>query len=200
MRLGLGFLQLVLTVGGFAMTLGLSGLRVTAMYLCAEEYGRQNPGGMRRAIESCLKTGALISSLAGLLLFFLSDAAAAHWIGDVRASGALRLLGIFLPVNCLCAILSGFFTACDRVRELVRVETVERVAGLLLTGGAASRRRGAGRGRGLLRDGAGKFAGMPRQHALSAAYAPKDVCAGSCSREPAPACAHVWQSSACRWR
>lgn len=52
-------------------------------------------------------------------------------------------------------------------------------------GGAASRRRGAGRGRGLLRDGAGKFAGMPRQHALSAAYAPKDVCAGSCSREPA---------------
>ena len=121
---GLGLLQLVLTVGGFAMTLGLSGLRVTAMYLCAEEYGRQNPGGMRRAIESCLKTGALISSLAGLLLFFLSETAAAHWIGDVRASGALRLLGIFLPVNCLCAILSGFFTACDRVRELVRVETV----------------------------------------------------------------------------
>ena len=139
---GLGLLQLVLTVGGFAMTLGLSGLRVTAMYLCAEEYGRQNPGGMRRAIESCLKTGALISSLAGLLLFFLSDAAAAHWIGDVRASGALRLLGIFLPVNCLCAILSGFFTACDRVRELVRVETVERVAGLMLT--AVLLRVGAG--------------------------------------------------------
>ena len=37
---GLGLLQLVLTVGGFAMTLGLAGLRVTAMYLCAEEYGK----------------------------------------------------------------------------------------------------------------------------------------------------------------
>ena len=31
--------------------------------------------------------------MAWMLLFFLSDAAAAHWIGDVRASGALRLLG-----------------------------------------------------------------------------------------------------------
>ena len=43
---GLGLLQLVLTVGGFAMTLGLAGLRVTAMYLCAEEYGKGSLSGM----------------------------------------------------------------------------------------------------------------------------------------------------------
>ena len=130
---GLGLLQLVLSVGGFAMTLGLSGLRVTAMYLCAEEYGKRNPGGMRCAIESCLKAGMVISSLAGFGLLVLSNYAAAHWIGDVRAASALRLLALFLPANCLCAILSGFFTACDRVRELARVETAERLAGLGLT-------------------------------------------------------------------
>ena len=52
---------------------------------------------------------------------------------DVYKRQALRLLAVFLPVNCLCAILSGFFTACDRVRELAKVETVERLAGLALT-------------------------------------------------------------------
>ena len=130
---GLGLLQLVLTVGGFAMTLGLAGLRVTAMYLCAEEYGKGSLGGMCSAIRCCLRTGSVISALVGLGLFFLSDYAAKTWIGDSRAAGALRLLAVFLPVNCLCAILSGFFTACDRVRELAKVETIERLAGLALT-------------------------------------------------------------------
>ena len=130
---GLGLMQLVLSVGGFAMTLGLSGLRVTAMYLCAEEYGARNPDGMRRAIMCCLKAGAGISALVGLGLFFLSDFAAEVWIGDARAADALRLVALFLPANCLCAILSGFFTACDRVRELAKIETAERLAGLALT-------------------------------------------------------------------
>ena len=36
---GVGLLQLVLTVETAAITFGLSGARVAAMYLCAEEYG-----------------------------------------------------------------------------------------------------------------------------------------------------------------
>ena len=130
---GLGLLQLIFTVGGFAMTLGLSGLRVTAMYLCAEEYGKGSVLGVRRAILLCLKVGAVISSVVGAAFFLLSDLAAARWIGDIRAASSLRILATFLPVSCLCAILSGFFTACDRVKELAKVETVERLAGLLLT-------------------------------------------------------------------
>ena len=130
---GLGLLQLIFTVGGFAMTLGLSGLRVTAMYLCASEYGKGSVPGVRRAIGLCLKVGAVISGIVGAAFFLLSGFAAERWIGDIRAASALRILAVFLPVNCLCAILSGFFTACDRVKELAKVETVERLAGLLLT-------------------------------------------------------------------
>lgn len=130
---GIGLLQLILSVGGFAMTLGLSGLRVSAMYLCAEEYGRGRPSGMRQAMALCLRAGALISLVVGCALWLLSDYAAAHWIGDVRAGQALRIFALGLPVNCLCAILSGFFTACDRVPQLARVETLERLGALALT-------------------------------------------------------------------
>ena len=130
---GIGLLQLILSVGGFAMTLGLSGLRVSAMYLCAQEYGAGRLSGMRRAMDCCLQTGLVISSVVGAGLFLASDYAAVHWIGTAQAAQAMRLLALFLPVNCICAILSGFFTACDRVRELARVETIERLTGLLLT-------------------------------------------------------------------
>ena len=130
---GLGLLQLILTVGGFAMTLGLSGLRVSAMYLCAQEYGAGRLPGIRQAMDCCLRAGIAISAFVGLMLLLVSDYAAGVWIGDLRAAGALRLLALFLPVNCICAILSGYFTACDRVRELARVETAERIVGLGLT-------------------------------------------------------------------
>ena len=88
---------------------------------------------MRQATLCCLRAGAVISALVGAGFFLLSGYAAKTWIGDIRAAQALRLLALFLPVNCCCAILSGFFTACDRVRELTRVEAVERLAGLALT-------------------------------------------------------------------
>ena len=51
---GVGLLQLISTVGLFAMTLGTAGVRVAAMYLTAEEYGARRPGGMRKALLCCL--------------------------------------------------------------------------------------------------------------------------------------------------
>ena len=39
---GVGLMQLIFTVEAAAMTFGLSGARVAAMYLCAEEYGRRH--------------------------------------------------------------------------------------------------------------------------------------------------------------
>ena len=61
---GVGLLQLVLTVETAAMTFGLSGARVAAMYLCAEEFGRRRMEGVRSALELCLCSGMLCSAEA----------------------------------------------------------------------------------------------------------------------------------------
>ena len=58
---GVGLLQLVLTVETAAITFGLSGTRVAAMYLCAEEYGRRRLDGVRSALTHCLCFGAVCS-------------------------------------------------------------------------------------------------------------------------------------------
>lgn len=130
---GLGLLQLILSVGGMALTVGVSGIRITAMYLCAEEIGRKRLGGVRSVLRSCMRYGLVMSVFAGLSLFLFSEPLANGWIGDSRAADSLRILGIFLPVNCLCSVLTGYFTAAGRVGELCRVEIGERLGYILLT-------------------------------------------------------------------
>ena len=121
---GLGLLQLVLSVGALARTAGISGARVAALYLCAGELGRGRPGGVRQALEACARYCLAMSMAAGLFLLLGANFLAARWIGDGAAAPALRLLGLFLPADCLGAVLGGYFTAAGRIRPAVMVTHV----------------------------------------------------------------------------
>lgn len=130
---GLGLMQLTMTINGFAVTLGSSGLRVAAMYLSAEEYGAGRMQGARQAMRWCLGIGTALSALVGGAMTLSAEALAVAWVRDVRAVPALRLLGLTLPLTCLGGILGGYFTACGQVRRLVAVELAERVASVVCT-------------------------------------------------------------------
>lgn len=132
---GLGLLQLISTVGVFAFLVGTSGIRVAAMCLAAEEAGRGRPGGVRAAIATCLHCGLIVSTAAGAALFFSSGAIARTLLGDIHAAPALRIMGLFLPFTCISGILSGYFTACGKIRRLVLAELAEHAFSLLLTAG-----------------------------------------------------------------
>ncbi len=132
---GLGLLQLIYTVGMFAMLAGTGGIRVASMCLAAEEFGHRRPGGVRLAMGACLRWGLLVSGAAGLALFFLAAPVAAAFLRDARAVPALRVMGLFLPFSCLCGIMSGYFTACSRIRQMVGVEIAERLLSVLVTAG-----------------------------------------------------------------
>ena len=92
---GLGLLQLILTVGGLALTVGVSGARVTAMYLCAEELGQRRIRGVGRVLQACTGYCLCAGCLAGLALLLGADFLALRWIGDARAAASIRLLGLF---------------------------------------------------------------------------------------------------------
>ncbi len=130
---GLGLLQLIFTVGMFAMLAGTGGIRVASMCLAAEEFGHRRSGGVRLAMRTCLRWGLIVSSAAGIALFFLSAPIAAVFLRDLRAAPALRVMGLFLPFSCLCGIMTGYFTACSRIRQMVGVEIAERLLSVLLT-------------------------------------------------------------------
>lgn len=130
---GLGLLQLISTVGVFAILAGTGGIRIASMCLAAEEFGHRRLGGVRLAVSTCLRGGLLISSLTGVILFFAADPIADILLQDIRAAASLRVMGLTLPFSCLCGIMTGYFTACSRIRRLVATEIAERLLSVLLT-------------------------------------------------------------------
>lgn len=130
---GLGLMQLIATVGGFALLAGTCGIRVSAMCLAAEEFGRRRPGGVRLAMRTCLKWGLAISALAGGALLLAAQPVAEKLLKDGRAALSLRLTGIFLPVTCLSGIMTGYLTACSKIRQLVCIKLAEELLSAGLT-------------------------------------------------------------------
>ena len=130
---GLGLLQLIMTVHAFAITIGTSGIRVAAMYLSAEEYGRRRPSGIRSAMVWCIGAGLALSAAVGSIMALSAEFLALHWVKDLRATASLRLLGLTLPLTCLSGILGGYFTACGKIKKLVGVEIADRIATVGLT-------------------------------------------------------------------
>ena len=63
---GVGLLQLIVTVGMLAGTVGSSGVRVAAMVLSAQEFGRRRLQGVRSAMRCCLCYGLIISTVAAM--------------------------------------------------------------------------------------------------------------------------------------
>lgn len=130
---GIGLLQLTMTVGTLAMTIGTSGIRVASMYLCAEEHGRRRSGGVRSAMTNCIAYGLIVSCAAGIGVIGLSDYIAGTWMLDIRASSGLKIIGIFLPVSCLWGVMMGYFTAVGKIGRLVVVEIFERILSIFIT-------------------------------------------------------------------
>ena len=132
---GIGLLQLILTVTALAVTIGTAGVRVSLMYLCAEELGHRRPGGVRHAMRVCLLYTLAFSTLCAFALLGLSDRLADGWIGDVRSAPALRLAAILLPLTCLNSVMTGYFTAASKIGRMVIVDIFERILSIFLTVG-----------------------------------------------------------------
>ena len=130
---GIGLLQLVMSVGSLAMVAGIGGIRTATMYLTAEELGKGRPGNVSWVLSACFLYSILFSGTVAALLYFFAPRIALYWIGDSRTVGALRLFASFLPVTCLCGVMTGYFTAANRIGTLAAVEVAEQLCSMTLT-------------------------------------------------------------------
>jgi len=130
---GVGLLQLTMSVGSLAMVAGMAGIRTAAMYLTAEELGRKKPGNVTHVLSGCFLYSILCSTAVAAFLYGFAPQIAEEWIGDMRTVGALRLFAAFLPVTCLCGVMTGYFTAANRIGTLAAVEVAEQLASMAVT-------------------------------------------------------------------
>ena len=130
---GVGLLQLVMSVGGLAMTAGMAGIRTATMYLTAEELGKKRPGNVRWVLLGCFGYSLLCSLSLGAFLHTAAPWLAENWIGDSRTVSAIRLFAVFLPVVCLSGCMTGYFTAANRIGTLAAVEILEQLCYMAVT-------------------------------------------------------------------
>lgn len=130
---GIGLLQLTMSVGGLAMVAGIGGIRTATMYLTAEELGSGRTGTTAHVLSGCFVYSILCSCTVGAGLYALAPRIAAQWIGDSQVVDSLRLLACFLPVSCLCGVMTGYFTAENRIDALAAVEILEQVCTMAVT-------------------------------------------------------------------
>lgn len=130
---GIGLVQLVMSVGMLAMTAGIAGIRTATMYLTAEELGRKKPGNVIWVLSGCIIYSVICSGMLCFGLFFAAPFLARNWIGDIRTVGAIRLYASFLPICCLCGVMTGYFTAANRIGTLAVVEVAEQLLSMGIT-------------------------------------------------------------------
>ena len=130
---GIGLLQLVLSVGALSMTAGIGGIRTATMYLTAEELGKKRPGNVIWVLSGSVLYSILFSGTVALGLYFAAPWLAENWIGHPEAVDALRLFAAFLPVCCLTGVMTGYFTAANRIGTLAAVEVAEQFCAMTAT-------------------------------------------------------------------
>ena len=130
---GVGLLQLVMSVGAMAMTAGMAGVRTAAMYLTAEELGHKRPGSVSWVLSGCFLYSIVCSGVVSLGLYTFAPFLAQNWIGDIRTVAAIRLYAGFLPITCLCGVMTGYFTAANRIGTLAAVEVAEQICAMGVT-------------------------------------------------------------------
>ena len=133
---GIGLLQLVMSVGGLSMVAGMGGIRTATMYLTAEELGRKRPQNVVWVLSGCFLYSIYFSGCVAAALYHFAPWVASVWIGDPRTVDALRLFASFLPVTCLCGVMTGYFTAANRIGTLAAVEVAEQLCSMAITLGA----------------------------------------------------------------
>ena len=111
----------------------MGGIRTATMYLCAEVVGQRKQDQMSWVLSGCILYSLGLSFAAAGLLYIFAHQIAAEWIGDTAVTSAIRLLACFLPVNCLCGVMIGHFTAINRITTLAAIEVAEQLGTMLFT-------------------------------------------------------------------
>lgn len=124
---GIGLLHLLLSVGGLAMIAGAAGVRTSAMYLTAEELGKGRKRNVHWVLSGCTLYSLVFSVTVSMGLYGFAPVIAESWIGEPEIFPAIRIFALFLPVNCLCGVMTGYFTAANRIRTLAAVEVAEQL-------------------------------------------------------------------------
>lgn len=117
----LGLFGIISSVGVVFATISISGVRFGVTRLAAENISSSNPYPrtlMKCAFSYCTVFGLL----SGVVLYIGAPLFSRHWVMDLSAVPALRLMALSMPLISFGAAAEGYFTAKQKVFRLVATE------------------------------------------------------------------------------
>ncbi|MEG0273202.1 MAG: polysaccharide biosynthesis C-terminal domain-containing protein [Hydrogenoanaerobacterium sp.] len=123
---GLGLYQLIMSVYTLSVTLACSGISLAATRLVAEELGRDNETGAKKAMRRCLFYSAFFGTATGTMLFFCAEHIGLVWLCDRRTIASLRILALSMPFIGMSSAMNGYFTAVRRVFKSATSQILEQ--------------------------------------------------------------------------
>ncbi len=127
---GLGLLELILSVCGFAVSLAGSGIKLTTIRLTVSAQAQGM--SIKRTVKMCFAYALIPASAAAILLISFAPMAA-RMIGQSAAAICFRLYAVSLPFISLSCALSGYFTAIRKATAYAAVTTGEQLFRIGLT-------------------------------------------------------------------
>ncbi len=131
---GIGLFELLMSVHGLAVSLAISGIRLSTTRLVLEvsAKGHCNRSGI---MKLCLRYSLLLGLGAGVLLFCASRPAAALWLDEPQLAQCLRILAFGLPCLSVSSCLNGYFSALRQAGRMATVQVMEFSFHMALTFG-----------------------------------------------------------------
>ena len=123
---GMGLYQLILSIYVLGSTFATSGISTAVTRLIADELVRGTAHSVRRILRRSILLSLLIGITSTAVFYFGAELIAVHWIKDVRAVSALRVLSFSLPSMGVSSCLRGYFIARRRVIVPSRGQLLEQ--------------------------------------------------------------------------
>lgn len=130
---GIGLYQLMVSVGGFAITFAVSGIGFGTMRLVSEELGRGSTKGATAGVTRCAVYAMLFGIAAGAVLYRCAEPIGFLWIEDGRTVLPLRIMALEMPFISLGCVFNGYFTACGRVGKPTILQLLQQLLCVGLT-------------------------------------------------------------------
>ena len=124
---GMGLFTLIMSVYGLSVTVAASGVNLASTRMCAEALGNGDSASLRGALKRCLLYAVFCGFFAFVLLYFLAEFVALHWLGDERCTASLRFLAVSLPFISASNVLHGYFTAVRKVSKSAVTQIFEQL-------------------------------------------------------------------------
>lgn len=122
-----GVSSLISGVGGFAITLALSGIQLGCTRLVSEALGMKNTPLVHRTLRCAIAHALAFGCLSCIILLLGAPLIGRFWLRDIRTLPSLRILALTLPFISLASCFSGYFVAVRRVYKSAGIQVIEEI-------------------------------------------------------------------------